>query len=228
MTLLPDYQIVYSRRRTLAIIVSKGKVTVRAPIGCTIEHIQQLISAKQLWIGRHLLRQQAQAPTLNWQQRSKILFKGQLLNVTFSRAAKSEVGITDNVLLIRVSRRVTSATLADWHNKLIGRWLLAEATEQFSASLTAWASTMAVSYRELKLGQWQRRWGYCDSHGVIGLNWRLIMAPKWVCDYVMVHELAHRLVMDHSPQFWKIVQRYVPDYHQAQAWLSYYQQQLVE
>ena len=98
----------------------------------------------------------------------------------------------------------------------------------FQPRLSSWAQTMDISFRELKLGQWQRRWGYCDSNGVIGLNWRLIMAPEWVSDYVMVHELAHREVMDHSAAFWQIIDRYVPEYPQAQAWLSYYQQQLVK
>lgn len=228
MTLSSDYHIVYSRRRTLAIVISKGRVTVRAPIGCNIAHIQQMISAKQPWISRHLLRQQAQPPRLSWQQRGEILFRGELLQVVFSRATKSDVYLADHKLLISVSQRVTAEKLVDWHNKLLGRWLLAQATAQFGKSLTAWASIMDLSYRELRLGQWQRRWGYCDSKGVIGLNWRLIMAPAWVSDYVIVHELAHIMVMNHSPQFWQKVSRYVPDYQQAQAWLSYNHQQLTE
>ncbi len=228
MTQLPDYQIIYSRRRTLAIVVSKGRVTVRAPIGCNIGHIQQLLSAKQSWISRHLQHQQAQVPTLSWQQRAEILFRGQVLPVTFSRASKSDVSITGNILLIRVSQRVAAANLADWHNTLLNRWLLTEATRIFNNRLAGWASVLGVSFSQLKLGQWQRRWGYCDSYGVIGLNWRLVMAPQWVSDYVMVHELVHRLSMDHSPQFWQTVSRYVPDYPQAKAWLSYHQLLLVE
>lgn len=228
MRLSADYQVVYSRRRTLAIIVSKGKVTVRAPTGYNIEYIQQLVLAKQPWIRQHLLRQQVQEPTQCWQQRAAILFQGKPLPVVFSRATKSEVYLENDKLFITVSERVTSANLAGWHNKLLSRWLFARASVEFSSRLSAWADAMAVNYRELKLGQWQRRWGYCDSYGVIGLNWRLMMAPKWVSDYVMVHELAHRLVMNHSPDFWQTVSQHVPDYHQAQAWLSHYHRQLVE
>ncbi|WP_052749000.1 M48 family metallopeptidase [Arsukibacterium ikkense] len=227
MSLLPDYHIVYSQRRTLAIVVSKGSVTVRAPVGCHIGQIQQLLSAKQSWISRHLLCQQAQAPLVSWQQRAEILYRGQLLTVTFSRAKKSDVSITTSTLLIKVSQRVTAANLADWHNTLLNRWLYAQAGTCFPDRLAGWANVLGVSFHRLELGQWQRRWGYCTSDGVIGLNWRLIMAPEWVSDYVMVHELAHRLVMDHSPLFWRVVHRNLPDYPQAQAWLSYHQQQLV-
>ena len=225
---LPDYHVVFSRRRTLAIVVSQGRVTVRAPVGCNSKQIRQLIVAKQLWIRRHLLRQQAQMPVLSWQQRGQILFEGQRLQVVFCRAGKSDVLLDNDSVIIAVSARVATANLAAWHDKLLYSWLKAQAEGGFPARLSLWADIMKVNYRELKLGQWQRRWGYCDSFGVIGLNWRLIMAPNWVSDYVMVHELAHLLVMDHSLRFWQTVSQYLPDYPQAQAWLSYNQQQLVE
>ncbi|WP_169337179.1 M48 family metallopeptidase [Arsukibacterium perlucidum] len=225
---LPDYHIVFSRRRTLAIVVRQGRVTVRAPVGCNTKQIQQLIVAKQLWIRRHLLKQQAQMPVLSWQQSAQILFEGKLLQVVFCRAGKSEVLLDNDNVIIAVSARVATAKLAAWHDKLLHSWLKAQAEARFPTRLSFWADFMKVNYRELKLGMWQRRWGYCDSFGVIGLNWRLIMAPNWVSDYVMVHELAHLRVMDHSVRFWQTVSQYLPDYPQAQAWLSYNQRQLVE
>lgn len=223
-----DYKVVYSRRKTLAIVVSQGRVTVRAPVGCNSKQIEQLIAAKQLWIQRHLLRQQAQMPALSWQQRAEIFFEGKRRKVIYCRASKSNVFLDNDNLVITVSDRVVSANLAVWHDKLLHRWLKAQATASFNKRLLVWADAMKVNYHVLKLGQWQRRWGYCDSYGVIGLNWRLVMAPRWVSDYVMVHELAHRLVMDHSPRFWQTISCYLPDYHQAQAWLSFYQQQMIE
>ncbi|MBV2131009.1 M48 family metallopeptidase [Arsukibacterium indicum] len=221
------YQIVYSRRRSLAIIVRQGKVTVRAPFGCSNRQIEQLLTAKQSWIQRHLLHQQARPHGLNWQQRSEILLAGERYNVIFSRAAKSDVYIDNDTIVILVSTRVAATNLTTWHDKLLNRWLEAQAAASFSMRLQAWAEVMGVSYSKLKLGQWQRRWGYCDSFGVIGLNWRLVMAPGWVIDYVMVHELAHRLAMDHSVYFWQIVSQNLPDYQQAISWLSYYQQELL-
>jgi len=223
----PVYQIVYSRRRSLAIIVSHGKVTVRAPHGCNTKQIEQLLTAKQVWIQRHLLRQRARTPVLNWQQRAEVLVAGQLRNVVFRRSVKSDVFFDNDTVVISVSERVAEVNLPAWHDKLLNGWLKAQATNNFNQRLLVWAAVIGVNYRQLKLGQWQRRWGYCDSLGVIGLNWRLVMAPDWVIDYVMVHELAHRLVMDHSARFWQTVSRYVPEYQQAQAWLAYYQPQLV-
>jgi predicted metal-dependent hydrolase len=227
LTTPPEYHIVYSRRRSLAIVVSNGQVTVRAPLGCNIMHIQQLVNDKQHWISRHLQRQQTVTPILTWQQRGTILLKGKRLPVTFSRGSKSEANLTAAGLNICVSRRVLDSAVIGWQNTLLAGWLLEQATAYFTESLQAWSKIMAVSYHKIKFGQWRRRWGYCDSNGVIGLNWQLVMAPEWVSDYVMVHELAHRLLMNHSPAFWEIVSHYIPNYPQAQAWLSFYQPQLL-
>ncbi|MAD76828.1 MAG: hypothetical protein CML20_18935 [Rheinheimera sp.] len=226
--MLADYKIVYSRRRTLAIVIRHGQVTVRAPVGCNSKRIEHLIQTKQPWIQRHLLHQQSQPPALSWQQRAEILFKGNTLEVVCCRATKSDVAVAGQKIIITVSNRVSSTHLSAWQNQLLAQWLKAQANIVFKQRLLSWANVMDISFCEIRLGQWQRRWGYCDSNGVIGLNWRLIMAPEWVYDYVIVHELAHRQVMDHSVEFWRIINRYVPDYPQAQAWLSYFQQQLVE
>ena len=225
--MLADYKIVYSRRRTLAIVIRHGQVTVRAPVGCSSKRIEHLIMTKQPWIQRHVLQQQAKPTALSWQQRGEVLFKGNVLEVVCVRASKSDVAFDGQKIIIAVSNRVSGPHLTAWQNQLFAKWLKSQATMVFEQRLSSWARAMDISFHELKLGQWQRRWGYCDSNGVVGLNWRLIMAPEWVYDYVMVHELAHRKVMDHSVEFWRIIRRYAPDYPQAQAWLSFYQQQLV-
>lgn len=63
-------------------------------------------------------------------------------------------------------------------------------------------------------------WGSCSSRGSISLSTRLLCAPDWVIDYVIIHELAHRLEMNHSEQFWALVERAMPDYLQAEQWLK--------
>ncbi len=210
----------------MSIIVSSGRVTVRAPVGTDIVQVEQLLTAKKNWIIRHLQRQLAQPAVISWQQRGEILFKGQPLPVSFGRAAKSEVQLVTCGLNINVSHRVSAAKLADWHVSLLSRWLQAQATAELTRRAEHWAQVMQLRYQQIVFGQWQRRWGYCDSRGRIGLNWRLIMAPQWVCDYVLVHELAHLQQMNHSALFWRVVSRHLPDYQQAQAWLRYYQEQL--
>jgi predicted metal-dependent hydrolase len=71
------------------------------------------------------------------------------------------------------------------------------------------------------------RWGSCSTHGDITFNWRIIMAPHRIVDYVVVHELAHLKHHDHSPRFWKGVETVIPDYRECREWLKNYGQMLV-
>jgi len=66
------------------------------------------------------------------------------------------------------------------------------------------------------------RWGSCSRAGHICLNWRLVDMPDWVRDYVIIHELMHLKRMDHSPRFWKLVEKACPDYETARRWLRHY------
>lgn len=76
---------------------------------------------------------------------------------------------------------------------------------------------LAVSRVSVRNQQW--RWGSCSRNGHVCLNWRLVQMPPSVRDYVIIHELMHLRRMDHSPRFWKLVERACPGYRDARAWL---------
>lgn len=83
---------------------------------------------------------------------------------------------------------------------------------------------LAVSRVSVRNQRW--RWGSCSPGGHICLNWRLILMPDWVRDYVLVHELMHLKRLDHSARFWKLVAAACPGYQQARAWLHAHAERL--
>ncbi len=83
-----------------------------------------------------------------------------------------------------------------------------------------YAERMGVEYRAFELRNQRTRWGSCSTGGTISLNWRLMMAPPDVIDYLVVHELAHLLEQHHGRAFWDIVKEYAPDYKEKAAWLE--------
>lgn len=83
-----------------------------------------------------------------------------------------------------------------------------------------YASLMQVTYERISIRDQKTRWGSCSGKGNLNFNWRLILAPEEVLDYVVVHELAHRKEMNHSPAFWEIVERVLPDYKKRRQWLK--------
>lgn len=79
---------------------------------------------------------------------------------------------------------------------------------------------MGVKYERIEIRNQRTKWGSCSTTGTLGLNWRLMMAPPEVVDYVVVHELAHLEVQSHSDEFWRLVGEHMPDYESRANWLN--------
>ena len=95
------------------------------------------------------------------------------------------------------------------------QWYRREALAFFQHRVAVYARQLDVSVSRLGLSSARTRWGSCTSGGSIRLNWRLIKAPPSVIDYVVIHELAHLIELNHSPSFWQIVAQLCPDYTDA-------------
>lgn len=93
------------------------------------------------------------------------------------------------------------------------------ARDIFTRKTAYYARIMGVSYGRIAIREQKTRWGSCSSKGNLNFNWRLILAPEEVLDYVVVHELAHRREMNHSKAFYAVVESVLPDYRQARRWL---------
>jgi predicted metal-dependent hydrolase len=95
----------------------------------------------------------------------------------------------------------------------------AAAREVVSTLAEEEAARLDVTYERIRIGDQRTRWGSCSARGTLSFNWRLVLAPPDVLDYVVVHELAHLLVPDHSPRFWQLVEQRRPQWRAQRAWL---------
>ena len=99
------------------------------------------------------------------------------------------------------------------------RWYRRAARTEITPRMEAAASALGVAYSSLTIRNQRTRWGSCSAGGAMSFNWRLLLAPEPVLDYVVWHEACHLRVMDHSPRFWQLVQRHCPDYTVHRRWL---------
>lgn len=106
-------------------------------------------------------------------------------------------------------------------------WLKAEALSDLGERSSFHAKRLGVAVKDIKLRSQSSRWGSCSSTGSINYNWRLILAPPFVLDYVAAHEVAHLLEMNHSDAFWATVTRTLPDMERGRAWLKAHGRQLM-
>ena len=99
-------------------------------------------------------------------------------------------------------------------------WLKREARADLEGACARHAATLGVRIAALRLRDQSTRWGSCSSARALNFNWRLILAPPFVLDYVAAHEVAHIIEMNHAPAFWRTVGRALPDYEAGRAWLK--------
>ena len=96
------------------------------------------------------------------------------------------------------------------------RQLAKQALEVIPARVQHYASLIGVTYGRITIRNQRSKWGSCSSKGNLNFNYRLHYLPQELMDYVVVHELAHRVYMNHSDKFWALVERYIPDYKECQ------------
>ena len=106
-------------------------------------------------------------------------------------------------------------------------WLKAEALADLSRQSQFHADRLGVEVKQIRLRSQSSRWGSCSSNGNINYNWRLILAPPHVLDYVAAHEVAHLVEMNHSAAFWTTVARTLPDMDRGRSWLKAHGRELM-
>ncbi len=123
------------------------------------------------------------------------------------------VAIEDDLIVVYCVK----AELAE---KILERWYRQQAKAVISGAIEVYRERMGVKYDSLSIKDQKTRWGSCSSQGNLNFSWRLILAPKAVLDYVVVHELAHLREMNHSERFWRVVENILPEYRLCEKWLK--------
>jgi predicted metal-dependent hydrolase len=107
------------------------------------------------------------------------------------------------------------------------RWYRRAARAEVAARLDRACAETGLRYRRLTIRAQRTRWASCSRDGSMSFNWRLLLAPEQVLDYVVWHEVCHLVVMDHSPRFWRLLERHRPDWREQSAWLRHHGATLV-
>lgn len=122
---------------------------------------------------------------------------------------------------------IPCSDLTDTQRAALTRRYIDAAKEYFPKRVTYFHQFTGGTYSRITIRDQKTRWGSCSSKGTLSFNWRLMLAPPAILDYVVVHELCHLRHMDHSPAFWQAVGEVFPDYASARKWLRKHGQELV-
>jgi predicted metal-dependent hydrolase len=208
-------QLIRSKRKTIAIIVQRdGKVIVRAPLNASERQIRQFVELKIGWI----LEKKAQAQEQPLQTARQFTagerfpYLGQEYALSVVSGPRAGLRFEGGFSLNQNSQ--AEAAL------LFERWYKAAARKVLTERVRFYAQKFGLKYQTIRISSARTRWGSCSSRGALSFTWRLVMAPLEVVDYVVVHELAHLRVQNHSAAFWAEVAQMMPDFKRQRDWLK--------
>jgi predicted metal-dependent hydrolase len=217
------YEFARGKRRTIGFVVGAEGLSVRAPRWVALRDVDAALQEKADWIVRKLdeaqqRHERLESARIEWKDGARIPFLGEQVTVRLDPrhafdgvgamldAEPDEGGVRE--LRLSVANNATTTQIRD----AAQAWLMRQAKRIFQERLTLYAPQLGVHWTKLSLSNAATRWGSASADGAIRLNWRLVHYRMPVIDYVVVHELAHLRVMDHSPRFWETVESVVPDY----------------
>jgi predicted metal-dependent hydrolase len=207
---------VRARRKTLAIHIKGGKVTINSPLKASVSWISEFVSENVPWIEgkiRDQLKKEKEVLVLADGREVPFLGKPRHLKVLVASRAKVQLG--EEQLTIHTPAR-------DKLEKIWSNWLLEQAREYMTTQTIKTARAMGLGHKlkNVVFRKTRSKWGHCEDNGDIQFNPIVMMAPRAVIDYLIVHEVSHLRHLDHSPRFWKTVSTLCPDWKQHKAWLN--------
>ena len=211
-----------ARRRHVHILVNaEGMIEVRSPWRFSLAKAREAMRENAQWVletlesVRSRLAQRprlvtgTRLPRLDESLRLEVRPRAQIDLFGDPRPRRGRVERRGAVL------RASPASLAeDELRALLEGWYRREAATHFAGRIDHYAPQLEVRPSKLTIRGQRSRWGSCSGRGSVSLNWRLMLVPGALADYVVVHELCHLRHMDHSPRFWAMVESAVPDYRQ--------------
>ncbi len=221
-----EYRLRRSNRKSMGIFVERdGTIMVTAPHQAELIDIEKFVSEKRIWIYQKL----AQKKTLNREGPKREFVNGQgflYLGKSYRLKLIDDAGI-------KSGRSSKTAPLRLWHgyfelaetekakarNHFIS-WYRKQIKKQLKERIPRYDKRIGVKVKDIRILDLGHRWASCGKNGSINFNWRSVMAPVWVFDYILVHELVHMIERGHTDRFWRLVSRVIPDYEEYARWLN--------
>ncbi|MFT6909381.1 MAG: putative metal-dependent hydrolase [Oleiphilaceae bacterium] len=207
-----------SRRKTAQVRVDEGKVSILVPDDLSDSRVDEILTKKTQWIrGKMYLHGQAlSVQPKEYVSGESFSYLGRNYRLKVLKGSEQPMKLLNGRLQVTLptgsnSPQSVREALIDWYSSH------AEAKIQEKAA--RYTSVIGVKPTSVGIRDFKSRWGSCHLSGDILYNWKIVIAPNRIVDYVVVHELCHLKQHDHSDKFWKLVSQVIPDYAECKEWL---------
>lgn len=212
---LPDnYILIRKEVKHARIRVSEdGRVRIIAPPTFSVEDITAMLKKKAKWIDKSVKYFNGMS-TIELQRNQLLLF-GNRYNYFYDTTYKQKVIIDHEHKTISSQKNLLDAEIQEkWYRKVAKKHLTNRSKEL--------STKFKLQFNNIFIRESRTKWGNCSGDKNISLNWKLIKSPEFVIDYIIIHELLHIIVMNHTHKFWTLMKSYYPDYKQSVKWLEKY------
>jgi predicted metal-dependent hydrolase len=216
-----DYKIIRTKRRTLALHISSrdAMLTIRAPLSMKDETIYKFLAEKSNWIRRkqtEITQQLEKFKPKQFTEGEEFLLAGRLYPLHILPGTKPYVYLNSEEKIVMTQACLTSPKhYMEWFYKQQAKQMLTKRTHQI-------AEQLGYNVAAVKINSARTRWGSCSMKNTINFSWRLVLMPWDVIDYVIIHELIHIDIKNHSRRFYARMLKLVPDYIEREKRLKEY------
>ena len=210
-----------SRKKTISFIIKNNIVQIIAPKTLSDIKIKSLIHKKSNWIESKLKENKLKIKIFfkNFESAEKFLYLGKNYKLKFILDSKYLVKLKSGEIQVCINTKKKSDK--KYRKKIVQNWFQEKALSFLTNMTMDIANEIKLNPKLVKIKSYKSRWGSCNSKDVITYNWKLIMAPKSIIKYVVIHELCHLKYLNHSKKYWNQVGKYVPDYKYKKQWLNH-------
>lgn len=215
-------------RNTIAVTVHPdGAVSVVAPTATSCTKIAETIAKKAEWVLRQqeYFRHQHNGYAKQFVSGESFFYLGRQYKLKVEQIEaddrkSSQVQLVRGQLLVLVPWTTALDTRTIAVRNGLTRWYRAKAREHIPSVVARCSNRLGLSYTTVQIREMKQRWGSAGVNGHLSFNWRIVMAPRRLVEYVIVHELCHLRYPDHSRDFWRLLERTMPDYERRRVKLA--------
>ena len=209
------------------IVVKPGQVEIVAPWQIPEHKLHKFVEAKQHWVTQALKKMEAASPQqggfvpTEYKAGAQIAFLGSVYPLTLKPTKLKRVKLEfSDGYIAHIPQTLSPNEQSDEIKAALICWMKKQTKLLVEQIVETHAAQKQLFPRAITIKTQKSRWGSCGIHNDININWLLLMAPKEVLEYVVVHELCHIKVKNHSSQFWALVADHLPDYKSRRLWLK--------
>jgi predicted metal-dependent hydrolase len=218
-----EYILQRSHRKTLCITIERdGTITVKAPAEIKAIDIERFVVGKGIWIHQKLLKKKSQhqeKPQREFVNGQGFLYLGKSYRL---KLVDDERKIKPGAKPIRLWQGYFELpkNKLPQARELFIFWYKKQTKEQLKSRIPLYDKRIGIAVKDFRVLDLGNRWASCSRSSFINFNWRAVMAPIWVFDYMLVHEMAHLVEKGHTKKFWQIVSRIIPNHEELALWLK--------